>query len=244
MKSAGFALPANLNRLIILPTTQLSSKPVTARSIRNLDGTGPHKKHSRSAFTQEDFERLLDWLDLDRETAGNHYENIRSELIGRFRAHGCATPEDLADETINRVARKLREIGPAYIGDRRPYFYRVAHYVHLEYLRGKVEVIEIADDIATTPRDNIEPEFACLDRCLSCLPDQNREIIVTYYQGERRKKIELRKHLAASLQIELPMLRLKAQRIRQKLKRCILDCLEAAESSMPQPQAISRQWKN
>jgi len=193
-----------------------------------LERTVAQIKGSRPAVTQEEFEGLLGWLDPDRETAGKRYEEIRYDLIGRFRAHGCATPEELADETLNRVARKICEIASFYTGDRRPYFYRVAYYVQLEHFRKEAPVVELADEIPTEiTTDELEMEFECLERCLDRLPEQNREIILTYYQGERRKKIELRKHLAASLRIELPNLRLKAQRIRENLKRCILSCLES-----------------
>lgn len=175
-----------------------------------------------------EFERLLNWLNPDRETAGNLYEQIRCQLIDRFSAHGCSNPEDLTDVTINRVASKLNEIASTYVGDRRPYFHRVAHYVHLEHRRKRVEVAELPPDLSTnTSSEGIELQFECLERCLDCLPDQNREIITRYYQGERKKKIELRKQLALSLRIELPILRLRAQRIREKLKRCILNCLES-----------------
>lgn len=193
-----------------------------------MEGTIAHRKGSATALTLEGFERLLSWLDLDREAAGELYEEIRYQLVGRFRAHGCSTPEDLADETINRVATKLTEIAPTYVGDRRPYFYRVAHYVHLEYRRKRVDLVELPKDLsANHSSEEVESEFECLEQCLDTLPQQNREIIVTYYQGERRKKIELRKQLAVGLNIELPILRLKAQRIREKLKHCILDCLES-----------------
>ena len=62
------------------------------------------------SLSQEAFDALLDWLDSDREQAGIKYEQIRSRLIKIFTGRGCVDPEDLADETINRVTRKLKEI--------------------------------------------------------------------------------------------------------------------------------------
>ncbi|HKP37054.1 MAG TPA: hypothetical protein VJT71_09355, partial [Pyrinomonadaceae bacterium] len=58
-------------------------------------------------LAQEDFDRLLAWLDADRERAGVIYEKIRWRLITIFAARNCVTPEDLADETLDRVARKV-----------------------------------------------------------------------------------------------------------------------------------------
>jgi hypothetical protein len=49
----------------------------------------------------------------------------------------------LADETINRVARRPPEIIGSYVGDPEPYFHRVGHHIHLEYLRRKLEGAEL-----------------------------------------------------------------------------------------------------
>ena len=55
---------------------------------------------------------MLAWLDSDRERAGQKYEEIRCGLIKIFVCQGCTDPEGLADETINRVIRKIPEIVP------------------------------------------------------------------------------------------------------------------------------------
>ena len=42
-------------------------------------------------ISQDNFEKLLDWLHSDRETAGQIYESIRDRLIKIFHARGyCA----------------------------------------------------------------------------------------------------------------------------------------------------------
>ena len=184
-------------------------------------------------LTSEAFDRLLSWFDSDRERAGEKYEEIRSKLIRGFQKHGCNLPEDLADETINRVARRLQEIAPTYVGDPARYFYGVAHNVHLEYLRRQHQVIPLSpleqppgDIRLPDALDDISAEYACLTRCMQQLSPQNREMILLYYQGERQVKIKLRKELAERLGIKLANLRLQAQRVRMNLKSCILICLE------------------
>ena len=62
------------------------------------------------SLTKEAFDSLLSWLDPDREWAGEKYEVIRARLIKVFAYRGCHTPEELADETINRVAKKIDEV--------------------------------------------------------------------------------------------------------------------------------------
>lgn len=192
----------------------------------------PPSLKQKRILNQEIFDGMLMWLSPDRERAGERYEEIRSRLIDGFRKHGCTIPEELADETINRVARRLPEIVETYEGEPVRYFYGVAHHVHMEYMRRPQTVplaqTDIPDRNAPTPfelPDEIEPEQQCLRRCMAQLTPQNREMILQYYRGERQLKIRLRKELAERLGIRLENLRLRAQRVRADLKKCILDCL-------------------
>src|SRR6185503_4743764 len=90
-------------------------------------------------LSQESFDALLDWLDPDRERAGQKYEDIRQRLIRIFASRSCYEAEDLADETINRVANKVQEMRSSYEGNPALFFYAVGNKVHLEYLRKKPE---------------------------------------------------------------------------------------------------------
>ena len=184
-------------------------------------------------LTQEAFERLLDWLDSDRDRAGKKYETVRLRLIKIFTCRGCTEAEDLADETINRVTAKVQEIAENYSGDPALYFYGVSQKVHLEYLRkyqkkqADVAVDSVTPNAAPISLDDaIEPEYECLERCLDHLPSDNRKLVVEYYQQERQAKIEHRKRLATELGIAVNALRIRAHRIRLVLQRCVLDCLE------------------
>ncbi len=178
-------------------------------------------------LTRENFDRLLAWLHPEREQAGKVYEEIRSVLMKVFRSHDCPVPEELADETINRVAKKLPEIVETYVGDPARYFYRVAHYVHLEYLRRQPETTTLSEDLPLPPEsdEDIEVEYDCLEGCVRQLNPRNRELVLHYYQGEKGVKIERRRELARRLNIELPVLRLQAHRIRTGLKKCMRECL-------------------
>ena len=48
-------------------------------------------------LSQESFDKLLAWLDPNREKAGIKYEQIRYRLIKIFAGRGSADAEDLAD---------------------------------------------------------------------------------------------------------------------------------------------------
>jgi DNA-directed RNA polymerase specialized sigma24 family protein len=177
---------------------------------------------------QESFERLLAWLDPDRERAGRRYEAVRSKLVRIFVARGCAHAEDLADETINRVCDRLPEIAGAYSGDPALYFYGVATKVHLEYLRRNARVTVLP------PRDadeDKEAAFACLDRCISKLPAETRELVIEYYREDGQAKIDLRRSLAERMGVGLNALRIRMYRLRVEIQTCVQLCLDNQETT-------------
>jgi DNA-directed RNA polymerase specialized sigma24 family protein len=174
-------------------------------------------------LTQESFDALLAWLDPDRAEAGKKYELIRRRLVKIFVCRGCGEPEDLADECINRVAKKLRDIEDTFTGDPALYFYGVANKVHLEYLRRR-PIPSCPPPIAAT--EDIEKEYACLETCMRRLPQENRALVLEYYQEERRAKIDHRKQLAERLDIGLNALRIRAHRIRAVLQECVQTCVQ------------------
>lgn len=176
-------------------------------------------------LTQESFDALLAWLDPQREQAGRKYEEIRLRLIKIFTCRGCCEPEDFADETINRVSKKLKEIESDYSGDPAPYFYGVANKVHLEYLRRR-PVQPPPPRLEDT--EDIELEYECLERCIQKLTPNNRQLVLQYYQEEKRAKIDQRRQLAEQLGIALNALRIRAYRIRASLQECVQTCLNEA----------------
>ena len=174
-------------------------------------------------LTEEAFSRFLVWLNPNPDQAGEKYEDIRRRLIKIFTCRGCICPEDLADETINRVIRRVPEIAEAYVGDPARYFYGVAHKIHLEYVRRKTS-LEPPPAPEDSPR--VEEEYACLDECMDKLPSHSRGLVLQYYQEEKHAKIDLRKQLAEQLGIPLNALRIRACRIRMTLHECVLQCLK------------------
>ena len=181
----------------------------------------PKKFH---VLRQEDFDRLLAWLDQDRERAGLAYEKIRWRLITIFAARECPVPEELADETMDRVARRVADIRETYVGDKALYFLGVANNVPHEYLKRPAP----AEPPPENDTEETERAYLCLERCLERLPADSKLLIRRYYSEEKQAKIELRKQLADELGVSLNTLRLRALRIREKLQACIERCLAAA----------------
>ena len=174
-------------------------------------------------LSQESFNALLDWLNADREQAGIKYEEIRRALIKIFINRRCDEAEDLADETINRVASKLEEIKTQFTGDPARYFYGVANKVLLEHQRKKPPHPPVFP-----PEDSnrVELEYRCLESCIAGLTEESRELLLLYYQAEGREKIEQRKLLADKLGIAPNALRIRAFRIRIALQQCVEKCVE------------------
>jgi len=173
-------------------------------------------------LTPDVFEGLLFWLSPDRDQAGRKYEEIRRKLIKLLVCRGCTCAEDLADETINRVTRKVPEIIDNYTGDPSLYFYGVMHKVYLEWLRRNRR--ELSPPPAPDPPEP-EQEYECLERCMERLTSKCRELVLEYYQEEKKAKIDRRKVLANRLGIAVNALRIRAHRIRASLQECVLECL-------------------
>lgn len=174
-------------------------------------------------LTKEEFDRLLAWLDDDRERAGAIYETIRWRLIKIFARRGCWEAENLADRTINRVATKIESISAEYTGNPALYFYGVARKIHHEYLRLHQRPLP---GFASIPNLFEEEEYDCLDQCLESVNVEDRDLILRYYLEDKRNKIDYRKQLATELGIALNALRIRAHRIRKPLKKCVQDCVQ------------------
>ncbi|HBR57997.1 MAG TPA: hypothetical protein DEA22_11110 [Blastocatellia bacterium] len=172
------------------------------------------------------FDRLLAWLDNDRDRAGERYLSIRKSLIKLFEVRGCFIAEELADETIDRVQQKCGEIADDFVGDQAAYFHGVARNVFLEYTR-RPKPAPLPDDFEAPEVDETdnEQELDCLENCLSKLLPGQREMIVAYYDFNKGQKTGSRKRLAETLGISMELLRIRTFRIRNSLQKCVMNCM-------------------
>lgn len=179
-------------------------------------------------LTGEALDRFLSCLDANPDHAGRKYEAIRQKLVKIFDWRGARFPEECADETINRVVRKL-EYGQA-IQDIPTYCQGVARLVFLEELK-KAENRQVSlDELKSVPvapaiQEDDTDQRRCFERCLNDLPIESRQLILKYYEDERRVKINNRQAIADQLGIPLAALRNRVQRIRDKMELCIAHCL-------------------
>jgi len=169
------------------------------------------------------FEDLARWLDPDRDKAGEKYETIRAGLIRIFVAKGCSDAEHLADDAIDRVTAKLPDLMATYVGEPARYFHGVARNIVLEARRSKEITVELPP-VAIDPRKTTSDTSDCLERCLSFLPANKRDLILDYYLYEGHDKIEHHRKMAAELAISEGALRGRAHHIRSKLEECVTEC--------------------
>lgn len=175
-------------------------------------------------LTREAFENLLSWLSQDREDAGRRYEEIRRKLIKLFNCRGCGNPEELTDETINRVIKIVQLQADEYSGNPMLLFFGVARNVGRESMRKRTLRPE---DLLAAERTTGEKELECLEQCMKRLPATGREVITRYYEEQGREKIRNRQRIAAELGLEINALRIQACRIRKLLRSCVFSCIEA-----------------
>jgi len=169
------------------------------------------------------FDDLLAWLDSDRDVAARKYETIRVGLIRIFIAKGFSDAEDLADETITRVTKRLPDIRDGYINEPARYFGGVARNIVKERYRPKEITIEVSPVSEIT---NQSDEYDCLMRCLQFLARERREMILDYHVYEGHDKIEQHKIMARELGISKGALRLRAHHLRSELEKCVQQCVE------------------
>lgn len=185
------------------------------------------------AIPPESFEEILAWLDSDREVAGAKWVQLRHDLVKIFIWNHCNDPEELTDEVLDRVARKVHEVRKTFVGDPRLYFYKVARNIVKETpkRRKRQEPLENTKGIREIPTTENDEETRqmreeCLNSCLQKLSKEKRELILGYYVGEKHAKIEQRTELAKRLGIYVETLRVRAYRIRGELEQCIEQCLD------------------
>ena len=176
-------------------------------------------------------------MDEGVDSAGQRYLDMRRRLVRYFERKRCLDADHLADDTLNRVMRRLEEEGAITAASPAQYCHIVAKFVLLEYVRQGAHIHaqqpvrgDWPHDVKTTGEpDSSQSLHECLDRCLGELEPDEALLIVEYYQGERRTKIDRRRRLAAEFDLSPNALSIRACRIRDRLEACISRCRAARE---------------
>jgi DNA-directed RNA polymerase specialized sigma24 family protein len=81
------------------------------------------------------------------------------------------------------------------------------------------------DSAPSSPSGDAEQTQQCLERCLGALDAGQRAFILRYYQGDQSQRIANRKAMAHELGLDLNALRNRALRLRERLEKCVRECL-------------------
>lgn len=186
-----------------------------------------------SRLESEEFEILLGWLSEDREEAGAEYNKIRAGLIRYFRYKGCSDSQTLADETLNRVAAKIRTFDESKKYKKITIILGFAKMIVLEHLRERKKqndklkthlaeknIFEIADETESSGK------IDCMNKCLEKISAKEREIFIGYYGQDKQKNSVARRQLAERIGCEMRALQIRVFRLRGVLAKCIENCMK------------------
>jgi RNA polymerase sigma factor (sigma-70 family) len=192
----------------------------------------------------QSWDDLFDFLDPSRPgKKGNDRDHeaearcleIRRKLVCFFAARRCPDAEDLATDTILRVAAKCRAVDSSAFADRIGYFYAVAHNVlhesHRHSQRQSTERESVTHELERLRISRLEScnqkeaLHTCLEQCVKKLPGRARRLIVQYYREEKTAKIESHRALAGEFGKSVNALRIEVHRIRKTLHHCVLGCM-------------------
>lgn len=196
----------------------------------------------REQISQVEFDALLRWLDPERDRAAEKYEEIRQRLVKLFLWRRCGEAESLADDTINRVARKVDVLAKDYEGEPSLYFYAVARNVIAEYSKLQIRTVPLEPAVIRAVESapivaSIEDEHELdlwhrvLTDCLAQFPKLDQYLLLHYYAGRGLLRINRRKELARELKMTQHALRKRVQRLRERLHKRIQKKLEVLSDS-------------
>ena len=176
-------------------------------------------------LTDRALNALLERLQAEGPSPQVVYETLRKRLIAYLRLHVPARAETLADEALDRMARRMHEGTPV----QNVYLYAlgIARLLVRES-RARTTREDAAARDATLFQDDADDVVArealdaALRACMEGLPAGGAELIVEYYSsGAGAARIESRRRIAERLGLGLNALRNRALRLRDMLENCI-----------------------
>jgi DNA-directed RNA polymerase specialized sigma24 family protein len=217
----------------LLPTSAAPEEYECCSSVCVLTQEDAIETDDHSTLTETAFRRLLRWLDDGEESHGARYIEMRRRLVAYFERRGRHGADALVDETFNRIGRTLVTSGAISVKPPARYCYVVARYVFLEDVRRERRLVPFEDGRGEVESDPSDPQqdcwraeireqrLRCLEGCLARLKPQERELVIEYYRGAKRQRIERRRQLAARLGISMNALGIRMSRLRDRLEACV-----------------------
>lgn len=192
------------------------------------DGSFGTKTERARQLTQAAFDLLLARLDPDRQEAGRKYESLRRKLIRFFALWGSSSPEVCADESLDRTARRLCE--GTDVKSLNGFVLGVARLVHKEVVKNEIRERNVVEGLRRAYTSDPDPEqqeqrLRCYESCLNITPLDDRNLLLKYYEGEGVVRMRQREQMGIQLDMSMNSLRVRAFRIRKRMRGCLHKCL-------------------
>jgi DNA-directed RNA polymerase specialized sigma24 family protein len=175
-------------------------------------------------LSKPQLDALLAALESGGGQVGERYVKLRHKLVDFFLWNRSNRPQEDADETMDRLAKRIAEGEP--VVNLASYAQKIARLVLLESnARSRRDAAVSQFSVMLAPdRSQEEGDEKTLDRlepCLKKLPAESRALIVEYYSGNGAALIETRRQMALRLGVTPNTLRNRALRVRRELEECI-----------------------
>jgi DNA-directed RNA polymerase specialized sigma24 family protein len=176
---------------------------------------------------KESLKQLLSLLHPDEAQAAVEYQNLHQRLARFFDWNNAQDPAALADEALDRLARRATD--PAAregVKNLSAFALGIARHLLQEESRRQQKMVDISRhwQVIESARTR-EPETEALDEalqhCLAAMRPERRRLIEAYYSYSESEKIKTHQQLAEAEGLSLNALRNRALRTRQELEICI-----------------------
>ena len=189
---------------------------------------------------KETFKELLNLLSPDEAQAAVDYQNLHQRLTRFFDWNNAQDPMALADETLDRLAKRAAE--PAMsegvrsavnegVRNVSAFALGIARHLLQEEARRQIKMTEINQhwrsmELARAQDPDSEAVEDALQKCLEKMQPERRRLIEAYYNYTGPEKIRMHQQLAEANGLSLNALRNRALRTRHELEACIRRRLE------------------
>jgi DNA-directed RNA polymerase specialized sigma24 family protein len=175
-------------------------------------------------LTSESLKKLLDAFSSDKDEAAVAYTKLRDSLVRYFQLKGISEADEAADETIDRVAEKIKQ--GINIDNLNGFAFGIAKFIFLEKLRSAqihsraVEKfypkVGVSGNLGEA--DHLEP----LRNCFGSLYADEQKLLLGYFEDLSADELfETRRKLAEREKISLNALRNRVSRLRKYLEDCL-----------------------
>jgi DNA-directed RNA polymerase specialized sigma24 family protein len=170
---------------------------------------------------------LLSLLHPDEGHAAVEYQKLQQRLGRFFDWNNAQDPMTLADEVLDRLAKRAAEPGISEgVQNVSAFALGIARHILQEEARRQLKMAEVSRHWQTMESFSTqEPEYEVLEdalqRCLGKMRPERRRLIEAYYRYNGGEKIKMHQELAEAEGLSLNALRNRALRTRQELETCI-----------------------